>query len=181
MTSPVLSVSVDMTEKQVEDMFRRYDVRALPVVDNNNDVIGLVSYKEVAAAKQRLWNKEQKRKRRELELAEKGEDMKNDINERRKQGSAVKGWMLQHVQVVEAGKTMAEVESILLEADVGCIPVVADGTMQLVGMCTRTDLLRQHRYYPSLHYHNKGFADSIADRKPIIELRRKLKQFDLED
>jgi CBS-domain-containing membrane protein len=181
MTSPVLSVTVDMTEKQVEDMFTRYDVRALPVVDDNNEVIGLVSYKEVAAAKQRLWNKEQKRKRRELELAEKGEEIKNDSNEKRKQGSAVKGWMLQHVQVVEASKTMAEVESILLETDVGCIPVVADGTMQLVGMCTRTDLLRQHRYYPSLHYHNKGFADSIADRKPIIELRRKLKQFDLED
>jgi CBS-domain-containing membrane protein len=192
MTAPVLSVKVDMTEKQVEDLFTRYDVRALPVVDDNNEVIGLVSYKEVAAAKQRLWNKEQKRARRELELAEKGEEMKDDSNgngnsksgakhEQRKQGSTVKGWMLQHVQVVEASKTMAEVESILLETDVGCIPVVADGTMQLVGMCTRTDLLRQHRYYPSLHYHNKGFADSIAARKPIIELRRKLKQFDLDD
>jgi CBS-domain-containing membrane protein len=182
MTAPVLSVKMDMTEKQVEDLFTRYDVRALPVVDDNNEVIGLVSYKEVAAAKQRLWNKEQKRKRRELELAEKGEEIKDDNkNENRKRGSTVKGWMLQHVQVVEASKTMAEVESILLETDVGCIPVVADGTMQLVGMCTRTDLLRQHRYYPSLHYHNKGFADSIADRKPIIELRRKLKQFDLED
>jgi predicted transcriptional regulator len=64
---------------------------------------------------------------------------------------------------------------------VGCIPVVADGTMQLVGMVTRTDLLRQHRYYPSLHYHNKGFSDSIAKRQPIIELRRKLKKFDIED
>ncbi len=63
---------------------------------------------------------------------------------------------------------------------VGCIPVVADGTKKLVGMVTRTDLLRQHKYYPSLHYHNKGYADSIAARKPIIELRRKLKQFDLE-
>lgn len=64
---------------------------------------------------------------------------------------------------------------------VGCIPVVADGTRQLVGMVTRTDLLRQHHYYPSLHYHNKGFSDSIAARKPIIELRKKLKKFDIED
>jgi CBS-domain-containing membrane protein len=182
MTAPVLSVKVDMTEKQVEDLFTRYDVRALPVVDDNNEVIGLVSYKEVAAAKQRMWNKEQKRMRREREAAERGEDIKDDAaHEQRKRGSTVKGWMLQHVQVVEASKTMAEVESILYETDVGCIPVVADGTMQLVGMCTRTDLLRQHGYYPSLHYHNKGFSDSIAARKPIIELRRKLKQFDLED
>jgi CBS-domain-containing membrane protein len=161
-----------MNEKQVEDLFVRYDVRALPVVDENNNVIGLVTYKEVAAAKQLLWNKEQKRIRQEAEAAaaEKAEKKQNSVDENedssddkknsRKLGSALKGWMKQHVQTVEASMTMAEVEAILLENDVGCIPVVADGTKQLVGMVTRTDLLRQHRYYPSLHYHNPGFSDS---------------------
>lgn len=77
-------------------------------------------------------------------------------------------------------------------------------------MVTRTDILRQHRYYSSLRYHNKGFSDSIAGkyivtlanqirhwlqadatppylyfayiaRKPIIELRKKLKKFDVEN
>lgn len=186
MTAPVLSVKPQMTEKQVEDLFLRYDVRALPVVDENNDVIGLVTYKEVAAAKQRLWNKEQKRLHREREASANGDVVplqgpETKVQEQRKQGSTVKAWMKQHVQLVEASKTMAQVESILLENDVGCMPVVADGTKQLVGMVTRTDLLRQHRYYPSLHYHNKGFADSIAARKPMIELRKKLKKFDLEE
>eukprot|EP00591_Stephanopyxis_turris_P001842 CAMPEP_0195520156 /NCGR_PEP_ID=MMETSP0794_2-20130614/16281_1 /TAXON_ID=515487 /ORGANISM="Stephanopyxis turris, Strain CCMP 815" /LENGTH=850 /DNA_ID=CAMNT_0040649447 /DNA_START=370 /DNA_END=2922 /DNA_ORIENTATION=+ len=189
MTAPVLSAKPTMTENVVEDLFTRYDVRALPVVDDENNVIGLVTYKEVAAAKQRLWNKEQKRLRREAQLAQEGgKDNKNKKNQdggdhgrQRKLGSALKGWMKQHVKIVEAATTMAEVEAVLLENDVGCIPVVADGTKQLVGMVTRTDLLRQHRYYPSLHYHNKGFADSIAARKPIIELRKKLKKFDLEN
>lgn len=201
MTSPVLSAQPTMTEKQVEDLFVRYDVRALPVVDDNNDVIGLVTYKEVAAAKQRLWNKEQKRIRQEVQAAiakkegnggshkktrRKGNAKNSHQPHQKKQsnrklGSALKGWMKQHVQTVEAGLTMAEVEAILLENDVGCIPVVADGTNQLVGMVTRTDLLRQHRYYPSLHYHNPGFSDSIAARKPIIELRKKLKKFDLDE
>jgi predicted transcriptional regulator len=100
----------------------------------------------------------------------------------RKSGSMVKGWMLQHVRTVEASKTMAEVESVLLDADIGCIPVVADGTNQLVGMVTRTDLLRQHRYYNSLYYNNRGMSDSIANRRPaIIALRKKLKMFDLEN
>lgn len=183
MTSPVLSVRPDMTEKQVEDLFVRYDVRALPVVDENDDVIGLVTYKEVAAAKQRLFNKEQKRLRQEKEAAERGEELPpvdQKVAKERKSGTTVKGWMLQHVQVVEASKTMAEVESILLENDIGCMPVVVDGTKQLVGLVTRTDLLRQHRYYSSLHYHNKGFADSIAARKPMVELRKRLKQFDIE-
>jgi hypothetical protein len=48
-------------------------------------------------------------------------------------------------------------------------------------MVTRTDLLRQHRYYASLHYNNKGFSDSIAARKPIVELRKALKKFDLDE
>ncbi len=175
MTSPVLSAKPTMNEKQVEDLFIRYDVRALPVVDDNNDVIGLVTYKEVAAAKQRLWNKEQKKIRQEAQAAAKNDSsgkgkkkQKGHENEeflkkqkdRQKLGSALKGWMKQHVQTVEAGRTMAEVEAVLLENDVGCIPVVADGTKQLVGLVTRTDLLRQHRYYPTLHYNNPGFADS---------------------
>ena len=195
MTAPVLSVRPDMTEQQVEDLFTRYDVRALPVVDENNDVIGLVTYKEVAAAKQRMWNKEQKRLREQAakEVTEMGGDSKNQapkfasehgrkkMEERQKRGSTVKAWMKQHVKTVETSHTIAEVEAILLANDVGCVPVVQDGTMQLVGMVTRTDLLRQHRYYPSLHYHNKGMSDSIAARKPIIELRRKLKKFDLDE
>lgn len=192
MTAPVLSVKPHMTENQVEDLFTRYDVRALPVVDDANEVIGLVTYKEVAAAKQRMWNKEQKKLRREKEAAEKGETIpyqqdgnsNSDSNkakeQQRKSGSTVKGWMKQHVRVVEDSTTMAELEAILMESDVGCIPVVQDGTKRLIGMVTRTDLLRQHRYYPTLHYHNKGFADSISARKPIIELRKRLKKFDLE-
>jgi nanoRNase/pAp phosphatase (c-di-AMP/oligoRNAs hydrolase) len=191
MTSPVLSVKPDMTEKQVEDLFTRFDVRALPVVNEVNDVIGLVTYKEVAAAKQRMWNKEQKRVR-EGEMNNKtnhevggknatSEDASKLSENRRRTGSTVKAWMKQHITTVDASQTMAEVEAILLGNDVGCIPVVQDGTRQLVGMVTRTDLLRQHRYYPSLHYNNKGMSDSIAARKPIIALRKKLKKFDLDE
>jgi nanoRNase/pAp phosphatase (c-di-AMP/oligoRNAs hydrolase) len=187
MTSPVLSVKPDMTEKQVEDLFTRYDVRALPVVNEDNDVIGLVTYKEVAAAKQRMWNKEQKRlkdeAKRQSDTSKTDESVeKQTLAEKRRQsGSTVKAWMKQHITTVEASMTMAEVEAILLANDVGCIPVVQDGTNQLVGMLTRTDLLRQHRYYKQLHYNNKGMSDSIAARKPIIALRKKLKQFDLDE
>ena len=36
--------------------------------------------------------------------------------------SALKGWMKQHVQTVEASQTMAEVENILLETDGELLP-----------------------------------------------------------
>merc|ERR1712157_323447 len=100
---------------------------------------------------------------------------------KRKTGSALKGWMTHHVRIIEASRTMTEAEIMLLEQDVGVLPVVKDNSKQLVGMVTRTDLLRQHRYYPSLHYHNKGFSDSIAARKPLVELRKRLKKFDVDD
>merc|ERR1712238_414207 len=179
MTSPVLSVRSDMTEKQVEDLFTRYDVRALPVVNEENEVIGLVTYKEVAAAKQRMWNKEQKRSREEEKKLR--IQQRKIVDEQRRRGPTVKAWMKQHIRTVEASLTMAEMEALLLESDIGCIPVVQDGSLYLVGMVTRTDLLRQHRYYPSLHYNNKGMSDSIAARAPIIALRKKLKQFDLDE
>lgn len=179
MMSPVLSVTPDMTEIQVERLFTRLDVRALPVVNpTDQTVIGLVTYKEVAAAKQRLWNKEQKRLNREQQALKKGEPLPD--NDEKQLHTTVKAWMKRHFQTVEASATMQDVEQILLENDIGCIPVVEPGTQTLVGMVTRTDLLRQHRYYPSLPYHNKGMADSIAARKPIIELRKRLKQFDID-
>jgi CBS-domain-containing membrane protein len=165
-------------------MLLRYDVRTLPVIDDQDEVIGLVSQQVVAAAQQRFRNKEEKRLRQERDAQEKGIVVPSteETAERNNKATStsVKGWMIRNVQTVEASKTLAEVEALFLENDIGSIPVVADGTKRLVGMVTRTDLLRQHRYYPSLVYHNKGFADSIAARQPIIELRKKLKQFDLD-
>lgn len=116
MQSPVLSARPTMTEKQVEDLFIRYDVRALPVVDDDNEVIGLVSYKEVAAAKMRLINKQEKRMRQIEKAAAQGKP----LPEARPLESALKGWMKQHVQTVQASLTMAEVEQILLETDGKC-------------------------------------------------------------
>ena len=87
MQSPVLSEKPTMTEKQVEDLFIRYDVRALTVVDDDNQVIGLVSYKEVAAVKMRLINRQEKRVRQIEKAAAQGKD----LPEARPLESALKG------------------------------------------------------------------------------------------
>lgn len=131
----------------------------------------------MSQAKLRLLNKQEKRLRQVEKAAQEG----RPLPKARPLETSLKGWMKQHVTVAEANMTMREVEQMLLETDVGCILVVEDGTRSLIGMITRTDLLRQHRYYNSLHYHNKGFSDSIAARKPIIELRKRLKKFDIEN
>ncbi|KAL3805488.1 hypothetical protein ACHAWO_002998 [Cyclotella atomus] len=127
MQSPVLSAKPTMTEKQVEDLFVRYDVRALPVVNDDNEVIGLVSYKEVTAAKQRLLNKQEKRVRQ----LEKAAEMGKPPPEARPLESALKGWMKQHVQIIEAKTTMSEVEQILLDTDVVQFTVTSNNGVKL--------------------------------------------------
>ena len=94
-------------------------------------------------------------------------------------GTKVKAWMKNHVTTVDADMSLMEAEAVLLSSDIGCMPVVS-GT-DVVGMLTRTDLLRQHHYYTDLHYHNPAFADNLKARKPIVELRKKLKQFENDD
>ena len=72
-----------------------------------------VTYKEVAAAKQRLWNKEQKLLRRNesgqhqnlMNDSAEADRLRND----RKMGSPLSGWMKQHVRLVEASMTMVGV------------------------------------------------------------------------
>jgi CBS-domain-containing membrane protein len=132
-----------------------------------------VTYKELSAAQTRLSNKRKK-------AAKKGDGGKVA-------GAKVKGWMLQHVRTVGEEQTLSEAETILLEGDVGVIPVVegrgggGEGREKVKGLITRTDMLRQHQYYDTLHYNNKAFADKIADRKGIVALRKKLKAMDMED
>jgi len=162
MTSPVLTISEDMVEREVAMVFKRSSVRALPVVDKEGALVGMVTYKEISAAQLRLQNKMNKHPD--------GED----------KGTKVKAWMLERVSVVGMDDTLEEAEKILLESDIGNLPVVDGEKRRVVGMITRTDLLRQHQYYDGLHYNNKAFADKIADRKPMIELRKKLKMYDPE-
>ena len=51
------------------------------------------------------------------------------------------------IETEKASRAMVEVESVLLEHDLGRIPVAGDGTKKLLGMATRPDLLRHHTRY----------------------------------
>lgn len=151
MTSPVLFATQGMKEADVEGLFKRIEgLRALPVCDENNAVVGLVTFKEIAMAKQRLLNKLEKHNRKKTAAASSSHAAAKDFT------NPVKGWMLQHFVVVHELTTMKEAEEILLNNEVGYLPVVEEVSNKLVGMITRTDVLRHRRYYGALHYHNKG-------------------------
>eukprot|EP00953_Heterococcus_sp_UTEX-ZZ885_P029202 15528-Heterococcus_DN1.PRE.2 len=59
-----------------------------------------------------------------------------------------KGWMLQFAAKADVNQTISEIEDMLVLNDAGRLPVLEDG--KLVGLITRTDLLRHHNFYDSV-------------------------------
>lgn len=72
------------------------------------------------------------------------------------------------------------VHRTLPQGDLGRLPVVREG--RLVGLITRADMLRQHRFYEGLHYENRAFATPVDSpvRKMLANLRKTLKKYDEE-
>ena len=92
--------------------------QAMPVVDSLGVLLGMVKFRDVVKAAQ----------------AGKGEQ-------------AVKAWMRRDVVTMQADTPFDQLESALVAPSApGRLPVVdAQGT--LLGLVTRTDVLRQHQYY----------------------------------
>eukprot|EP00904_Undaria_pinnatifida_P013351 jgi/Undpi1/9146/HiC_scaffold_26.g11604.m1 len=97
-----------------------------------------------------------------------------------RQHELVKGWMREQFVTADVGDPLHEVEEMFIKEDLGRLPVVRDG--KLVGLITRADMLRQHRFYDGLHYHNRAFATPVDSpvRRMLAGLRKTLKKYDAE-
>jgi Mg/Co/Ni transporter MgtE len=58
MTENVISLHKNATMKQAVDMFLRYGLRALPVTDENDIILGVVPYRDVMTLKHRILDSE---------------------------------------------------------------------------------------------------------------------------
>ncbi|KAG5177591.1 hypothetical protein JKP88DRAFT_265039 [Tribonema minus] len=152
MTAPVLTCDPSDSIDEAGRKLDRYGIRGMPVCKKGEStVVGVISKDIIRKAQ--------------------------GVN----QGNRpVSGWMVTHIVAAQVDQTIAEVEELLVMNDLGRVPVLEGG--KLVGLITRTDLLRQHQFYDGLHYHNKAFADPIdsPERKMLMELRKKLKKFDVD-
>eukprot|EP00752_Nemacystus_decipiens_P008990 g8025.t2 len=97
-----------------------------------------------------------------------------------RQHELVKGWMKEQFAMADVRDPLHEVEDKFIKGDLGRLPVVQDG--KLVGLITRADMLRQHRFYEGLHYENRAFATPVDSpvRKMLASLRKTLKKYDEE-
>jgi CBS domain-containing protein len=131
MTSPVLTVGLDASLKEVAELLSHYRISGLPVTNGSGRVVGVVSeadflYKErVAKEKRGLLGL----------LLEGGTDAREKLN------AATAGQAMTAPAItIEPTLTVAEAAAIMLDEKINRLPVVEGDT--LLGIVTRADLVR---------------------------------------
>jgi tRNA nucleotidyltransferase (CCA-adding enzyme) len=112
MSSPVRTIRPETTINEAQRILLRYGHSGLSVVDENDQLAGVVS-------------------RRDLDLA-----LHHGFGH-----APVKGYMTRNVKTIAPETSLPEIESLMVTYDIGRLPVLEEG--QLVGIVTRTDVLRQ--------------------------------------
>jgi CBS-domain-containing membrane protein len=118
-------VTVGAKEKLdlTQDIMSLGRVRHLPVLDDDQHVIGIISHRDLlAAAMTSVLDFDAKSRRTFLRSIDVGEVMRVGVAK------------------VNPGTPLVEVARILVDQKIGCVPVVA-ANGQLVGLVTETDLL----------------------------------------
>lgn len=132
MSSPVRTIRPSTTIDQARRILLRYGHSGLSVVNNEDQLEGIVS-------------------RRDLDIA-----LHHGFGH-----APVKGYMTAPVRTIEPNTPLPDIELMMVTYDIGRLPVVDRG--QLVGIVTRTDILRQlHQLkYSVLPSHRQVVCTSI--------------------
>jgi CBS domain-containing protein len=157
MTREVVSVRPDTPLPQVMDLLVGKMYKAVPVVDDDRHVVGLITDGDLLARgglKQRLSVTE--RLDRETLAAQ--------LDEMRRAGKTAKEVMTSPVVTTSAEAVLAHAVSLMVERDFKRLPVV-DAQGRLAGMLSRVDVLRTVEPEPVLAPHEAppGAAQTVGD------------------
>jgi len=133
MTSQVIAVAENTPFKDIVRAMREFHINAVPVIDSAGQVIGIVSAADLVV--------------KEAEgPAQHPPTILTLPGHRHERAQAAAGvaaeLMTKHVLTVTASRTTAEAAEIMRHHQVNQLPVIEPGTGRLVGIVTRTDLLR---------------------------------------
>jgi tRNA nucleotidyltransferase (CCA-adding enzyme) len=85
----------------------------------------------------------------------------------------VKGYMTTNIKTIAPDATMPQIEALMVTYDIGRLPVISAG--QLVGMVTRTDVLRElYRSGKEKEGENQGEREKYLKLPTLVELRSRL-------
>lgn len=131
MSSPVRTIRPHISIQQAQRILLRYGHSGLSVVDENDQLVGIIS-------------------RRDIDLA-----LHHGFSH-----APVKGYMTRNPKTITPTTSLPEIERLMVTYDVGRLPVVDNN--QLVGIVTRTDVLRQ------LHQDRLEKEDTTQEKDPLI-------------
>jgi len=134
MVRDLTSVSEDCTIKEVVKILSRQRLRGLPVVDNDQNVIGIITESDIIKASLPGYYKELQ-----------NPSFLPDFNQFSKQAKkianlSVKGFMTKQVYLVEEDISRTEAANLLFKKHLRIIPVVRAG--KLVGILTPSCLCK---------------------------------------
>ncbi len=121
MSEPVTSIRKDQELKVVEEIMRQARIRHLPIVDDAEQVVGIISQRDLfRAALQRVTEA--------------------DTSVREAWTVRVEEVMQREVMTVEVDEDMQRAARTMVQCKIGCLPVVKEGRLR--GIITEHDLLR---------------------------------------
>jgi CBS domain-containing membrane protein len=123
MTEDVISIRANEDLLTARELMWDHDIRHLPVVDDDNELIGLLSHRDL------------------LQVTEKAESSlplsaQNDLL----QSTRVREMMVQEVATTEPDEDIRRAAQLMVENKFGCLPVVSGG--RLAGIITESDFVR---------------------------------------
>lgn len=124
MTQPVVTLSPSQSLKDAHDITRERGIRHLPVVDDSNTLVGIVTQKSMIARVMHL-----------LQLYGHEALPEHEASTRVTEVAVV------DYQTVNANQPLTEVASFFLKNKHGCLPVV-DEDNHVVGMLTSSDFVK---------------------------------------
>ena len=125
MTADPISVNAKDSVREAIDLQLEHDIRHIPVVDSAGNLLGMLSDRDLRDATLPLWS---------------GFERPDEAREAL--GQPVGDVMQTDVLVVGAEDLMSDVIEILLDHKIGAVPVVEDGTNQLIGIISYVDILK---------------------------------------
>jgi CBS domain-containing membrane protein len=128
MSAPVVSISPDTTLRAAADLLQRHAIKALPVIDKRQHVVGIVTRADLANV----------RKSADLRLME--ALASRLFNRNAPRARLVNTVMTTHVRTVATGTPIVELVPCFADDGHHHIPVV-DAHERLVGIITQSDLI----------------------------------------
>lgn len=127
-TNPITSNMI-LSISEGEEILNKHKIKYLPILDRDKVIIGIVSQKDILQHTILLYRNTPL----EIEKAQLGDIMKKKV---------LSGF---------PDTAIREIAKIMVEERVGCLPIISKDKSELVGIITRSDILRSVMVHTSLN------------------------------